>query len=511
VGGSDVTVTVTCSSSSQTYTVGGAVSGVTASGLVLQNNMGADLPVTTAATSFTFPDHVADGGGYSVTVKSPASGTTCQVASGSGTIHSANVTNVVVTCVPGATGVVQRWESPNTTGVTQTYRRNRQALSIGSSNIQLLAQNEPRIDATKGYLFGLQGGNGLSSNGEAFNLWAPSGATVEADEAPAPVTGGGQTADHITLPAGASLSTAIGAFYSPSESPGPLLAQIWIRPTASAGTLRFSTSNPSAGGANEANVDLSTLAAGAWNHVALHGLTTNALAGTLTMTAASGTPTFDAWGASLSQLCNGGDPGSVQPAPVMYDRSGFTPDPVDVLDLTTPVPQSTATTGFCLSVDAQPYDGLAWNAPLVFKRGLMGWIAAGSTEATAVMYLTGAHADGGAGRLCFFVGAHDGTVVCANAPTGWGPGTKHNVKGCLSASDRNLRLYADDQAIGTPVALPAGASIPDLQGGHLTIGNTRAATPTPGAWFPDPSVPWNGYISKVVACIEGAERATMCR
>ncbi len=43
-------------------------------------------------------------------------------------------------------------------------------------------------------------------------------------------------------------------------------------------------------------------------------------------------------------------------------------NPLDVLDLETPVPASTATTGFCLSADAQPYDGLAWDAPFVFKR-----------------------------------------------------------------------------------------------------------------------------------------------
>jgi hypothetical protein len=515
VGKSDVSVAVTCSSTGQAYTVGGTVTGATASGLVLQNNMGPDLPVAAAAASFTFPDRVADGAPYSVTVKSSAGGTNCLVASGSGTIRSANVTNVVVTCTPGATGVVQRWESPNTAGVLQTYRRNRRALSIGSSNLQLLEPNEPRIDAVKGILIGLQGGNGLSSNGEAFNLWASSGgATVQADQAQAPVTGGGQTADHVTLPANASISTPLGASagasYSLTESPGPLLGQIWIRPTTS-GTISFSTSNPRAGGTSAATIDLSTLTANAWNHVPLNGLTTNALAGTLTMTATSGTPTFDAWGASLSQLCNGGDPGSVQPAPVMYDRSGITPDPIDVLDLTTPVPGSTATTGFCLSVDAQPYDGLAWNAPVLFKRGLMGWFAGGTTEAAAVIYLTGTWAASGPGNLCFYVGAHSGTVVCAAAPAGWGPGTKHNVKGCLSASDRSLWLYADDQAIGTPVALPAGAVIPDLQGGHLTIGNTRAATPTLGAWFPDPSVPWNGYISKVLACAESADRATMCR
>ncbi len=496
VGDTDVTVVVTCST--HTFVVGGTVSGPIPSNLVLQNNMGADLAVT--AASFTFPDHVADGGGYSVTVKAP---TLCRVTSGgSGTIHSANVTDVVVTCTAGGAGVVQRWETPSTSGVA--YTRDRDALSIGSDGtVRLLGPNEPRIDATKGFLFGLQGGNRLNASaavGEAFDLWTSSGATVQANASQAPVTGGGQTADTVTLPAGASLSTPVAAPEWAAQAAGPILGQIWIRPTTSSGTLRFSI------GTSAVDVNLSTLTANQWNHVPLSGLTTDGFAGTFTMTATGASVTFDAWGANLSQLCNGGDPGSFHLDAAMYGRSS-NQFPLDVLDLTTPVPRSTATTGFCISADAQPYDGLAWNAPLFFKRGLMGWF---STEATASIYLTGTHVSGGTGRLCFYVGAHDGTVVCAPAPTGWGPGTKHNVKGCLSASDRSLRLYADDQAIGTPVALPAGAVIPDLQGGHLVVGNTTEATPAPPAWVPDPSVPWYGFISKVLACAEDAERATTC-
>jgi hypothetical protein len=505
IGDSDVTVTVACSS--QTYTVGGSVSGVTARGLVLQNNMGPDLPVATAATSFTFPDHVADEGEYSVTVKSPASGTNCQVASGSGTIQSANVTTVVVTCTPGPTSVVQRWEAPNIMGVVQTYTRDRGALSIGSNgSVHILGVNEPRIDATKGFLFGLQGGNRLNSNAavsEAFNLWTASGgASVVVDTLQAPVDGGGQTADTITLPAGASLSTPVASPARGAESAGPILGQIWIRPTPASGAITFSHSS------STWVVDLSTLTANAWNHIPLNGLTTDGSAGKFTMTATGGNVTFDAWGANLSQICNGGDPGSFHLDPAMYDRSS-SQFPSDVLDLTTPVPQSTATTGFCLSVDAQPYDGLGWSTPLVLKRGLMGWFAGGSTEATASLYLTGTRASGGAGRLCFFVGAHDGSVVCAAVPAGWSAGTQHNVKGCLSASDRSLRLYADDQAIGTSQALSAGSVIPDLRGGHLVVGNTTEADAP--AWAPDPSVPWNGFISKVLACFEDPERATMCQ
>lgn len=79
------------------YTVGGTISGLTASGLVLQNNTDTVSPAANA-TTFTFGTSLASGASYSVSVKTQPTGQTCTVASGSGTIASANITNVAVTC-----------------------------------------------------------------------------------------------------------------------------------------------------------------------------------------------------------------------------------------------------------------------------------------------------------------------------------------------------------------------------------------------------------------------------
>jgi hypothetical protein len=88
-------VAVTCST--QSYTVGGTISGLTASGLILAN--GADtLNVAAGATSFTMPRPVASGGGYAVTVQAQPLGETCAVANGAGTMGAGNVTNVAVSC-----------------------------------------------------------------------------------------------------------------------------------------------------------------------------------------------------------------------------------------------------------------------------------------------------------------------------------------------------------------------------------------------------------------------------
>jgi len=87
-------VSVVCSTNA--YTVGGTVSGLTGS-VVLQNNLGDNLTVTIDG-NFTFATPVASGSPYSVTVLTQPSGLNCSVASGTGTVTVANVSNVSVTC-----------------------------------------------------------------------------------------------------------------------------------------------------------------------------------------------------------------------------------------------------------------------------------------------------------------------------------------------------------------------------------------------------------------------------
>ena len=81
-----------------TYTIGGMVSGLSGTGLVLQDNGGNNFPVA-ASGSFTFTTAVASGGAYAVTVLTQPSNPVqnCVVTSGSGTAN-ANVTNVTVNC-----------------------------------------------------------------------------------------------------------------------------------------------------------------------------------------------------------------------------------------------------------------------------------------------------------------------------------------------------------------------------------------------------------------------------
>ncbi len=90
-------------STSTTYTIGGTVSGLSGTGLVLQNNGGNNLSVTTNG-NFTFSTAIASGSTYNVTVltqpSSPAQ--TCTVTDGTGTA-SANVVDVGVACTTAVT------------------------------------------------------------------------------------------------------------------------------------------------------------------------------------------------------------------------------------------------------------------------------------------------------------------------------------------------------------------------------------------------------------------------
>jgi 6-phosphogluconolactonase len=86
------------------YTVGGTVTGLAGSGLVLNSDFGGDLAVS-ASGSFTFSTPLPDGSAFNVGVRiqptSPAQ--YCQVANSTGTIAAANVMNVTVTCGTGYT------------------------------------------------------------------------------------------------------------------------------------------------------------------------------------------------------------------------------------------------------------------------------------------------------------------------------------------------------------------------------------------------------------------------
>ena len=131
-------VGVSCSTNA--YTVGGTVSGLSGS-VVLQDNGGDNLSLS-ASGVFHFPTAVAYGKAYGVTVLTQPVGQTCSVASASGTV-TANVSNVAVSCAapltlilpthaigPGQLAVIVNTNDVLSVQVAGYYQQKRPAVSL---------------------------------------------------------------------------------------------------------------------------------------------------------------------------------------------------------------------------------------------------------------------------------------------------------------------------------------------------------------------------------------------
>ncbi len=104
VGTKNVTTVQVACTSSQTYTIGGTISGLASGKSVTLLDNGGDALTLTAIGAFTFHTPLPSGATYDVTVGTQPSGETCTVTNGSGTVGNSNVTNVTVACSAGGGG-----------------------------------------------------------------------------------------------------------------------------------------------------------------------------------------------------------------------------------------------------------------------------------------------------------------------------------------------------------------------------------------------------------------------
>jgi N-acetylneuraminic acid mutarotase len=97
VGGANVTgIDVVCTPGA--YSISGSVSGLNSGNSVVLLNNGGNSTSVSGNHTYTFSTDIASGSGYSVTVSSQPPGQNCSVSNGTGTVVSANVTNVNITC-----------------------------------------------------------------------------------------------------------------------------------------------------------------------------------------------------------------------------------------------------------------------------------------------------------------------------------------------------------------------------------------------------------------------------
>ena len=92
-------------SAAATYSISAKITGLTANGLSMDAN-GSDISISGGATSATLTSGLADSTAFTVSVATQPSGEDCAVTNGSGTISSANVTDVSVNCGYTVSGTI---------------------------------------------------------------------------------------------------------------------------------------------------------------------------------------------------------------------------------------------------------------------------------------------------------------------------------------------------------------------------------------------------------------------
>jgi len=172
-----------------TYSVGGSISGLTASGLVLAN--GSDnLVVSANAASFKMPRSSPTGTAYDLVVKSHPAAIQCQIANPSGIIGNSNVTNIAVSCSAGSERILHSFNSSCTS-----------ACGPGSGLIL----------GSDGNFYGTVAGGGANASGSFFKI---SASGVETD-----LYSFGVGTDGAT-PIGKLLQTTDGYFYGTTRYGG---------------------------------------------------------------------------------------------------------------------------------------------------------------------------------------------------------------------------------------------------------------------------------------------------
>jgi len=139
----------------RSYTVGGTIAGLTASGLVLANGTDS-VSVAANATSFVLPTALTPGTSYNVVVETQPTGLACSVANGGGAMGIGNLATVTVLCFPS--------------GVSETV-----LYSFDERETDSCECYGGLVQATDGNIYGLTVGRGGAGAGTMFRI-TPDGA-----------------------------------------------------------------------------------------------------------------------------------------------------------------------------------------------------------------------------------------------------------------------------------------------------------------------------------------------
>jgi GDSL-like Lipase/Acylhydrolase len=228
-------IAVTCTSNPRTLS--GTITGLTTSGLVI-NNGSDELTVSSGASTFQLGSTVASGATYSVTIKTQPTGKTCSVANGSGTMTSAAVSNVQVTCATNSYTLGGSISGLVTSGLKLKNGSETLTISSGSSSLIFNTQvsygggYSVTIDTQPtGYTCSLSNSSGTMGAANitsvqvtcAINSYSLSGSISGLDVSGLKIKNGSET---LTIPSGAtsfvfSNSIAFGGNYAISVDTQP--------------------------------------------------------------------------------------------------------------------------------------------------------------------------------------------------------------------------------------------------------------------------------------------------
>lgn len=112
------------------FTVGGTVSGLSATGLQLQLGFREILDVPAGAGAFAFSAPLASGMHYEARVRAQPQGARCTLANATGTIHFTHVTDIQVSCTPNANAQIHTVVANGTAGTATLFGRQSGATSL---------------------------------------------------------------------------------------------------------------------------------------------------------------------------------------------------------------------------------------------------------------------------------------------------------------------------------------------------------------------------------------------
>jgi hypothetical protein len=152
-------VSIACST--QTYTIGGSVTGLASGAQVTLLDNGKDALALTANGTFQFATRLPYNGAFSVSVGTQPANQTCLIGNGTSAAITGNVNNVSVTCSGSAATLAKRLGLPNRFLI---------GLGSGGSDTTLIQSQGLKPDIYERYLVGVDTGGG-------WTTWnSPSGA-----------------------------------------------------------------------------------------------------------------------------------------------------------------------------------------------------------------------------------------------------------------------------------------------------------------------------------------------